>query len=229
MSSRNELETAIPEALSEFDYDIYSLTFAYELNDFIYKCTDNIDGYFDVLYCHFEEITFGIQHQDALKLRNRLPSDKFISINGTAVKIQFLRYETDPSFTAYDKGRHSIENIQCIYNPYSNTMLIMFPIERYQSETAHRIYSVTYMECPHSLIPLQQFNIERQENGLRFLKTDAFVSFNDFKTFNSTHVFVCQKTLLAMQVVSLAGKNTLDGYGVLIVLLLHVKLHNLYF
>jgi hypothetical protein len=85
------------------------------------------------------------------------------------------------------------------------------------------------MECPHSLIPLQHFHIERQEHGLRFLKTDTFVSFNDFKTFNSTHVFVCQKTLLATQVVSLAGKNTLDGYGVLIVLLLHVKLHNLYF
>jgi hypothetical protein len=101
----------------------------------------------------------------------------------------------------------------------------MFPLERYWPINAHRTYSISYMDCPSSVIPLQLFHIERYERGLRFLETDVIVSFNDFKTFNSTHVFVCQETLLAMKIVSKAVKMTLDGYRGSIVLLLYIALH----
>jgi hypothetical protein len=227
LSSKQEFEAAFADSLPEF-YSVLcsSLTFAYELDKEKFECTDDVDGHFNVVYLHFKITSFGTQHQEALNSRNSLPTDKVLSVNETTVKIRLLRYETDPSFVAYNEGRRSPKKRHCFHNPYSNTTVLMFPLDCNDDKEFNRVYSTTYLDCPSSLVCLHQLHIARHQHGLHFLKTDNFVPFSNFRTFNSSHVYICQKNLLAMKVASIARKVIIDSKMLSIVLLLLYTLYN---
>jgi hypothetical protein len=158
-----------------------------------------------------------------------LPTDKILSINETTVKLSLLPYETDPSFVTYNEGHISPEKRHCFHNPYSNTTVLMFQLDCNDDKEFNRVYRTTYMECPSILVNLQQFHIARYQHGLHFLKTDNFVPFNNFRTFNTSHAYICQKNLLAMKVASIARKVKIDSKMLSITLFLLCTLYNWYY
>ena len=205
LSARFELEAAISDSLSMISGRACIITFAYELDNLVHECNDDIDGHFNVVYCFIQTTSFEAEHQEILDLRNRLPHNKSIVVNGTTSMIQYFHYETDPSFIANEKTWLLHQEPRRIHNPYSNATVILFPLsECYNSAEDGRMYTIAHMECPSILLPLQMFDVERKEHGLYVKKTNTNVPFSEFRSFNSTHVYVCQETLLAMKVASVA-------------------------
>jgi hypothetical protein len=195
-----------------FDYRPCSLLFAYSLQNISCEKNDYVNGNFDVVYMFLQTLEYGTLHHKALESKDRLLSPRSIVIDGTNLTIEFLRFGMDPSFITNDDDLRLKQERKCIYNPHNKHTVVMFPSECSDSVEEDRIYSLTYMECPSILISLHTFDVERNKHGLHFKNTDTHVPFSDFKTYNSSHVNVCQKNLLAMEVTSVAGRLILNAY-----------------
>jgi hypothetical protein len=112
-------------------------------------------------------------------------------------------------------------------NPYNRAALVSNPLITINCNCSEKgelgmDYPLHFMECPSALISLAEFGVTRMDSGLRFGEKGV-ISFNEFRSVNSSHVYVCIDSMKKkVQNWSSRGNLIFDNYAVFLIFTLHL-------